>query len=252
MGALLDLSEAARRVMPPLGDVDPKLRAAAARTWRGRMVNEHGSAPVFEGLAKQLTAIGARREAAECARMAGEERNHGVLCGAVVEAFGERAEAPALPDRVFPEHEDVHPVEAVTRNLMAVGCLAETVAVAIITAERESMPEGALRDLLGEILADEVGHARFGWKWIATAVPEIGADGRARLGSYLARAFAALERHELMYLPAYTSFPKDAAALGLCDGAEARATFYATVDEVIVPRLEALGVPAASAWRARA
>src|SRR6185369_2932086 len=180
----------------------------------------HGSAPVFDGLARQLDRLGAREEARECERMAGEERTHGVLCGAVVEAFGGDARAPALPDRVFPEHDDVAPLEAVTRNLVSVGCLSETVAVAIITAEREAMPRGELRDLLGRILADEVGHARFGWRWLATTAPELGADGRARLGAYLARAFAALEHHELAYLPAKTSFPRGAEAYGLCDGAE--------------------------------
>jgi len=47
-------------------------------------------------------------------------------------------------------------------------------------------------------------------------------------------------------------FPDAARAYGLCDGADARALFYDTVRDVIIPRLEAHGVPAEAAWKARA
>jgi hypothetical protein len=248
----LDLVAEARRMRPALAEIDPALRGAAQRTWRGRMVNEHGSAPVFEGLARQLGAVGDAARAEACRRMADEERTHGVLCGAVVEALGGEAVAPALESPAFPEHADVSPVEAVTRNVLSVCCLAETVAVAIISAEREEMPPGDLRRVLSTILADEVGHARFGWCFLAEAAPTLDGAARARLGAYLRVAFAALERHELHGLPAGTRFPAGAAAFGLCNGDDARELFYATVTDVIVPRLEAHGLGAAAAWDTRA
>jgi len=134
--------------------------------------------------------------------------------------------------------------------LSSVSCLSETVAVALIGAERFEMPEGALRDLLTRIWADEVGHARFGWRLLARAAP-FDADARARLGAYLAVAFAALESHELAHLPDASRPPPEGAALGLCNGADARILFYETVTEVIVPSLERAGLPAARAWEAR-
>lgn len=250
---VLDLVEQARRLRPAVAEIDPALRQAVQRTWRGRMINEHGSAPVFEGLARQLRRAGAPAEQiAECARFADEERAHGVLCGAVVEAFGGDARSEIDPAPPFPEHLDVTPLEAVTRNVVSVGCLAETVAVAIISAERLEMPAGELRALLTRILADEIGHARFGWRFLAEAAPSLDAAARARLGAYLRVAFAHLERHELTHLPAGARFPDGARAYGLCDGADARALFYDTVRGVIIPRLEELGVPAAAAWKARA
>lgn len=250
---VLDLTAEARRLRPAVADIDPALRLAVQRTWRGRMINEHGSAPVFDGLARQLRRAGASEaHVADCLRFAEEERTHGVLCGAVVEAFGgdARCEVDAAPP--FPEHLDVDPLEAVTRNVTSVGCLAETVAVAIISAERLEMPEGDLRALLTRILADEIGHARFGWRFLAEVAPSLHGDARARLGAYLRVAFAHLERHELTHLPASSRFPEGAAAYGLCDGADARALFYDTVRDVIIPRLEAHGVPAEAAWKARA
>jgi hypothetical protein len=248
----LDLVDEARRMRPALAAIDPALRTAAQRTWRGRMVNEHGSAPVFEGLARQLRRAGDAGRAEECLRMAGEERTHGVLCGAVVEALGGEARAPAKTQHAFPEHAGVPLLEAITRNVLSTCCLAETVAVAIISAEREEMPAGDLRRLLGTILADEVGHARFGWRFLDDALREQDGAARDRLGAYLRVAFASLERHELAGLPAAACFPEGAAAFGLCNGGEARELFYATVDDVIVPRLEAHGIGAAAAWRARA
>ncbi len=249
----LDLVEQARKVRPRVAAIDPALRLAVQRTWRGRMVNEHGSAPVFEALGEQLRKAGASPErVAECARMAEEERTHGVLCGAVVEAFGGDARAEIAPPPPFPEHADVPPLEAVTRNVLSVCCLAETVAVTIISAERLEMPEGELRDLLTRILADEIGHARFGWRWLAEVAPTFDEAARARLGTYLAVAFRRLEEHELDHLPVGARFPEGAAAYGLCNGRDARELFYDTVREVILPRLEEQGLPAAAAWASRA
>ncbi|MGH7282463.1 MAG: hypothetical protein ACRELY_13130 [Polyangiaceae bacterium] len=84
-GRTLSLRKPARRHALTVPDL-PSLREAAIATWRARMVNEHGSARVFEGLARQVARAGLDHE--EVARFADEERRHGILCGAVVEALG--------------------------------------------------------------------------------------------------------------------------------------------------------------------
>lgn len=248
MGAVLDLRAAARAegLRIPARD---GLREHAIATWQHRMRNEHGSAPVFDGLARQLATAGATRRLVDAVTtMAGEERRHGELCGAVVEGLGGEAIVAALPEQPLPEHADVGRLEAVTRNLLSVCCLSETVAVALITSEREQMEAGAVRDVLSTILADEVGHARLGWQWLAVHARSLDA---ASLGAYLRVAFAHLEQHELEHLP-LGAVPPDGATLGLCEGGEARALFYRVVGDVVVPRLEALGLPAREAWVARA
>ena len=135
--------------------------------------------------------------------------------------------------------------------MLSVSCLSETVAVSLIGAERMQMPAGALRDLLTRIWSDEIGHARFGWRLVASLLPRLAAPERANLGIYLAVAFAHLERHELAHLPCESRPPSEGAALGLCAGADARRLFYATVREVIVPSLQALGLDARTAWARR-
>lgn len=248
----LDLRRAARRLAPTL-DADPALRGAAIATWRQRMINEYGSAAVFAGLAGQFEAVGApAAEVDAVAAMADEEHRHGVLCGAVVEALGGEALGTLPPGEDLPLHPEVDPLEGLARNLLSVGCLSETVAVSLITAERDAMVEGPLRAILTDILADEIGHARLGWRWIARHAPTFDRAARARLGRYLAVAFAHLEAHELRFLPVGRPLPPGAEQLGLCHGSDARALFYDTVEQVIVPRLEGHGIPARMAWQRRA
>ncbi len=247
----LDLRRQARVLRPELGEVSPYLRERAIATWHGRMVNEYRSHRVFESLAEQLERAGLSAERAnECRGFSAEERQHGVLCGAVVEAVGGEARARIASPRPVPDHPEVSPLEGVLRNVLSVCTCSETVAVALIGAERLEMPEGPLRDLLSRIYADEVGHARFGWKLCAEVVPTLDDDAKDRLGAYLRAALGHLEQHELQHIPPGQAAPGDE-RLGLCSGDEARLLFYDTVFEVILPRLEALGLSAERAWNTR-
>ena len=90
MTTTLDLRDEARKNMPAIADL-PHLREAAIGTWTGRMINEHSSARVFDGLAKQFAEAGVHEVVDEVRGFANEERRHGVLCGAVVEALGGQA-----------------------------------------------------------------------------------------------------------------------------------------------------------------
>jgi hypothetical protein len=215
------------------------------------MINEHGSARVFDAMAGQLAALGQAEDAASCRAFAAEERDHGAACGAVVELAGGAALAEVELGRVLPVHADTTPRAAAVRNLLSIGCLSETVAVALIGAERLEMPEGPLRELLTAIWADEIGHARFGWRYLARVLPTLDAAERDALVRYLPVALGALEAHELAHIPVATAWPSEAAAYGLCDGGDARTLFYETVTDVIVPQLETLGLPAARAWQER-
>ena len=251
---LLDLREQARHHQPSIElPANEAVRHSAVATWRARMVAEHGSARVFEALHGQLVRAGLDgRRAARVAGFAEDERRHGVLCGAVVEALGGEAIAPALALVEVPEHPDVSPVEGAVRNLLSVSCLSETIAVALIGAERLEMPDGELRELLTRIYADECGHANFGWGLLEELLTEVDSEGMARLDAYLRIAFRELESHELAHLPVGPAPPPDAAALGVCDGHAARDLFYATVERVIVPGLQARGLGAQIAWSSRA
>lgn len=249
---VLDLRDAARRVRPAVPQL-PHLREAAIGTWRGRMINEHSSARVFDGLARQLDVAGLEPAVvAEVRGFADEERRHGVLCGSVVEALGGEAYAEIPEGDDYPTHEDAaSPLEAALRNMLSICCLSETVAVSLIGAERLEMPAGELRDLLTGIYADEVGHSRFGWRMLGVLAPTLDAATKERLGDYLEVAFAHLEEHELAHLPESSRPPPEGVEVGLCNGSDARHLFLDTVEHVIVPGLEHHGLPARRAWSMR-
>jgi len=255
VSAGLDLGGAARRVgftlaAAELAGLDGRARAAAVATWRGRMVNEHASARVFTALSAQLGRAGLATAARAAAAMMADELRHAEQCAAVVEALGgaARAELPPLP--AVPEHADADPLEAALRNVLSVSCLSETVAVALIDAERRGAGPPALARLLARILADEVGHARAGWRLLEELAPRLRPALRARLDDYLVLAFAHLVEHELAHLPARPAPSSAAEALGVCDGHGARQLFFATIEQVIVPGLQAHGLDAVGAWRA--
>lgn len=246
--ATLDLRDPARALSPVVPNL-PHLRESAIATWRGRMINEHSSARVFEGLAEQFAKAGVLDVVDEVRAFAAEERRHGILCGAVVEALGGEALAEIPEGEEYPAHEDARtPLEAALRNMLSICCLSETVAVSLIGAERIEMPDSELRELLTSIYADEVGHSRFGWRTLARLAPTLDSGTKERLGDYLEVAFDALVEHELAHLPMSSNPPADGVAYGLCSGPDARVLFLDTIEEVIVPGLEAHGIPAKRAW----
>ena len=235
-----------------LPELDDSERAAALSTWRGRMLNEHVSSRVFDALVAQAEAAGLTTDlVARLRTFAEDERRHGRMCGAVVHALGGQAVAPLRPLPAVAEHGDCEPLEALLRNVLSVSCLAETVAVALISAERTDDAPDPLHRVLTSILADEVRHARFGWTLLDAVAERLTPALRARLGVWLRLAFAHLERHELRFLPQGAAPSRTAERVGVCDGDQSRAPFYATVHDVIIPGLLQRGIPADDAWAAR-
>lgn len=254
MNAWLDLRQeaaagaAALRELPVLTASEQQ---AAIGTWRGRMVNEHISARVFGALLQQAMAAGiSAKRTAELAAFASEELHHARQCAAAVCALGGDAHAPLPHLPAVPDHADAgSPLAAMLRNVISVCCLSETVAVALIRAETLQIGPPPLKALLDGILADEVGHARWGWTLLRELQPFDPQIKRA-LDGYLPVALAHLVAHELAHLPNTQGFGDVAAQVGVCSGADARALFFDTVRQVIVPGLQECGLDAASAWAA--
>lgn len=231
--------------------LDAGERASAIATWRARMVNEHISARVFAALVPQMMAAGvAARHLHEVARFVQEELRHGVQCASVVHALGGDASAELPPLAAVPTHDDAEPLEALLRNLITICCLHETVAVALIDAEWQRSGPPELQETLRAILADEVGHARFGWALLGELAERLTPELKQRLGDYLVAAFRHLREHELAHLSPQPTLSERSEAYGVCDGNEARELFAATVRTVIIPGLEVHGLPAAAAWEA--
>jgi hypothetical protein len=238
MGNRIDLRGPAQTYAPKL-DAPEHLRQAAIGTWHARMINEYASSRVFMALAQQLALCGYEEDADEAREFATEERKHGVLCGAVVLALGGEAMGELIEEVDFPLHRDAPPRAALARNIISICCMSETVAVALIGAERLEMPEGELRALLTRIWADEIGHARFGWRFMERLARSLTREERDAIHAYLPIAFAHLEAHEHAHLPMRNA-PAGGESFGLCSGIDARMLLRETIDEVIAPRIQSL------------
>jgi len=249
----LDLRSQASEILPYDEDValsdDDRLRAIA--TWKGRMVNEHVSARVFAALIPQLMNAGLDPAWQErVAVMIQDELRHARLCATMVHALGGEAVAELPPLPAVPEHPDVSPFEGVLRNILSICCLSETVAVALIRAEHDTVTPDSMQSTLSSILGDEVQHARFGWECFRSLAPDIDDDMKSRLTDYLVVAFKHVREHELHYLPLGKTPSVQAESVGVCDGVEARQLFFETITDVIIPGLEAHGLGAQKAWEA--
>lgn len=229
--------------------LDEPSRQAAIAEWTGRMVNEHVSSRVFAGLLPQMMRAGvdATYQAA-AAEAVVDELRHARLCAAVVEALGGEARAPLPELDEVPRHDDVGPLEGLLRNVLAICCLNETVAVALLESNRRLVTESTLRRVLTEILSDEVGHSRLGWQMLSHLSPRIDPAMRRRLGAYLVPAFAQLfERH---YAGIGSPCPPAVETMGVESRRDATALFIDVVNEVILPRLEAFDLPGREAVEA--
>jgi hypothetical protein len=249
---LLDLRREAQARQPDLSALPPLSepeRQMATRTWRGRMVNEHISAQVWAGLVTSLMRAGAPPAAlAELPTAIADELRHAEQCAGVVLALGGEPVAPLPELTPVPLHEEVSALEGAVRNVISVGCMSETIAVSIIRAEHAELDDGPLATLLGEILADEVSHARFGWRTLGLLMPRLDAAARARMSRYLVDAFAHQVHHEVPRLPRSGVIRPELGQAGVCDGGFARGLFLDTIETVIVPGLTQAGLNAKAAW----
>jgi len=160
-----------------------------------------------------------------------------------------------LAPRVLPTHPGCTPLERVVRNAMFIGCICETVAVALTAEEREQTSEPLVRRVIDQICGDESLHARFGWTLVREAAPELDAGARARTSAWLRTAFAYFEDAEMDAIPFCPRGPDELVAqghaLGVCENLDTRELVYQSLREVVIPGLEAAGFAAADAWKSR-
>lgn len=238
------------------GEYPDDVIGMARRNWRKRMVHEHQSAAVFTDLVPQMMAAEAPLDFKTVVTRSGlDELRHAGLCGQVVEFLGGEAEAQAdLEMHDLPEHPDVDRFQAALRNVVFASCLSETVSMALLTAEREHVEEPFIDRVLDQLTGDESLHARLGWVYLDECIDAHPERSREALADYLPVAFRGFENEMLGAMPlgnAPDDVLEEARKLGFSESSRARAILSDTIHEVIIPRLEDFGLPAADAWEAR-
>ena len=181
-----------RPVLPPVapGDawasapvelaVDPGVRDALAERWRDNGRTEHASVAAFARLTLDLLAVGAPPTLVAAAqRDALDEVRHAEVCFALARAIDGRTVSPGA----FPEAAhlpSLSRVRVVALASLAVdslidGAINEGVSARLAATVALRCEEGAFRDALKTIAADEGRHAAHGWDVVEWCVAEGGA-----------------------------------------------------------------------------
>ena len=230
---------------------DPAAVELARRFWARRMEAEHRSVQVFTQLALQLIEVNAPFDAKTVTlRMAEDELLHTEFSAEVLGALGAPPRIRTDPGFApLARHPGCSPEERVLRNVLYTTCLSEMVAVARLGASHEQSSDPGIRSAIRSLLSDEVMHGQFGFHYLDAMQPS--AELRANLEKYLVHAFAVLEEELCGRSAGQAPIDADAVDLGVVDPAAADEVFRVSVEEAIVPGLEARGLAAGRAWRKR-
>jgi hypothetical protein len=228
----------------------------AVSAWPMRAAEELRSALIFRALtqaARRVPALDAWTD--RFAAMVVDELRHTRLCVTI----GARLGAPAVAYDTAPVNARLAALPDPTRRAAAIllveAAIGETISTMLFRAGRRGTSEPLSRAALTLILADEVRHQRNGWSALRALWPSLTGADRRWLQDEAASGLGMAERRiawpALQWLEANRPFDRAWAALGVLPPETRVEAFYAAVERLVIPRLLALGLDGAGAWRDR-
>jgi len=152
--------------LPDVTNLTAASRAALADVWRLEAVREHASVASFSRFILQLLSIGAPADLIERSHRAlREEMDHAKIAFTLASTYAAAPVEPGPLD-VSGGLEELTP-RAIACSLTAEGCIAETVAAALIATAAERATDPAVRQTLAQIAAEELEHAALAWRALA-------------------------------------------------------------------------------------
>lgn len=230
--------------------------ALAARAQLELAAGEYEAFIGFSQVSSALALVGAPFDlVAESARVATDEIRHAeyalrmaaLLSGCDVSQL----QIPVAKPRLQKLGARRWSLDSVDGLMVAVPAISETISAALIAARRDQAEDPLVRDVLSSILADEIHHARFGWYYLMWRSPQWTRAQRQRVADRAGGLVASTEHTFWRGREAPTGSKRAARALGVLDSVAQRAVIRSVMEEEIVPALDALGLGASHAWRAR-
>jgi len=129
--------------------------------------------------------------------------------------------------------------------------IAETLAAALLRACGEGATDPVAKAVFGSILSDEVHHLRLGWYYLAWRAKSWTLAEQQRVADHAGNVIIEIERQFWVGRDAPRGAKKAARALGVLDTATQRRVVRDVMENEIGPGLDALGLGASHAWRAR-
>ncbi len=228
-------------------------RARAAALWAFRAGVEQQAARRFERLAQALEETGADDVVVGMARRASDDEvRHHHLCVELARELG-ATRMPQMDDEPAAVHLGREcPRERLLAEVVAMSCVTESLSAALLLQMRAQAVEGRVRDVVHEVLRDEVDHARLGWAHLAAEASRARVDW---LAPHLPSMLAATVHEELFAEPSGDDgVAQVVAGLGGLTRRQRRSVFLGSMEEVVLPGLRRFGVdtgPAAGWLRGR-
>lgn len=213
---------------------------------------EYGAIEIFARVAGSAARLGVPFDLVTAAcRIPSDEMRHAdqalrfasLLAGREVTHTIDESELPKWPTELSQEHLDVLVVE--------VSAVGETLAYALLDASRRLTRDPVAKAHYSSIVADEVHHARFGWRYLAWRAPQWTSGERQRVADRAGEMVASAESRFAHGRDAPRGSGKAAHALGVLDTKGQRVAVKRVFEDEIVPALDALGLGASHAWKKR-
>jgi hypothetical protein len=219
--------------------------------WASRATAELRVASIFAVVSRDLLVTGADPVVLEIAtRAVSDEVRHAEVCRLLATRYlGREVPWPEPGPVPMPELARAPAHLRATLHVVAMGCINETIASAWLEASLAEATSPLARAAIRELLSDDIHHARLGWAHLGSShvTPEMRAEIAGALGKLLdLTATPWLRGGRATMSEGYPTH-------GVPSLATTRAIVAETVDGVILPGFETLGVSPARgrAWLTR-
>ncbi len=233
---------------PEVAAFTAEQRAFAASAWPMRAAEELRSALIYRALAAaSRSALPAFAE--RFAAVMWEEIGHVRLCAAVGARLGAAApvyDTAPVRDRLAATTEPRARTIALAVSEVAIG---ETISMTMFREGRRSTTEPLSLASIESILADEARHHQLGWDALTALGPS--EDMQREAAHALRWSEQQIAVPALRFLEAGKPFDPAWAALGVIAPEKRVEAFYAGVEQLVIPRLDRLGLDGARAWADR-
>ncbi len=216
------------------------VRRIAASAWKFRWQVELEAEARFARLAERLEQIGASPSMADLARRASrDERRHAGLCAKLAEGYGE-----SIPVSASPGLGEIGPSGLLLRGkvlyeIVAACCITETESMGVLTTLLGSVRAGPVRGVLRELAEDEVGHSRLGWAHLAS---EHAQGATSFLGPLVPSMLEGSIGADLFARVSPEAEDEELLQVGVLPHSLKREVFVRTLEEVVFPGMDGLGV----------
>jgi hypothetical protein len=224
----------------------PSLQEVVAGAWAVRYRIETEASLRFGSLARRLAAFEAPETLVELAERASkDETRHAAHCERLFRGLGGKT-LTAVEGVVEYAPQGLPEPERLTYELVSQCCVAETESMATLVTLLEAAETAELKAVLHELARDEVHHSRLGWAYLAWARPRV---HFGFLGPLLPGMIGGNAGPDLFAPPQGEVDRPELLRQGVVPHSMRRQVYIETLETVVFPGFEALGVDATPAKR---